>query len=49
MATRIKRINLSIFTEDSWDVLSRKRICCVGNQQARLSDSAITDNDTPKL
>jgi hypothetical protein len=29
-----------------WDVLARKGICCIADQQTCLPDSAVTDDDT---
>jgi hypothetical protein len=32
-------------TYHCWDVLARKGICCIADQQTCLPDSAVTDDD----
>jgi hypothetical protein len=31
-----------------WDILGGKLVCSVGNQQARLADSTVADDDAPR-
>lgn len=36
-----------VVVEYCWDILGGKLVCSVGNQQARLTDSTVANDDAP--
>jgi hypothetical protein len=37
-----------VVVEDCWDIFGRELVCCVADEKTSLSNSTVTNDDTPR-